>query len=747
MIRAGAGNQLTVLLLGCLLSGLLLVGTRLGAGSAVGRVAGGALLLPGCFLLPGAALLGWFVPRRKLEATAWVGWSLALSLGWLAPAATLVKLLGLNLNREIITALILLPAAASLLGRRSAPTVSGLGIARPWALGFGLLVIGAFLTWRPFLPSEGALWPDEYSRLLDSAAALRAESDCSEVSFEAAGGFLRDRDGALLPTGGRGLIFLKSRSVRKCHCPLLLFFTAGEEILVEANLNGKLSVFRYLSAPYNPARVGRNYPPPKAAALLQAELLPGENLLELTFRGPDGGLFSRPPRIKVFDGFPPGGGREFFLRRWLSADTGDIREQLDLARSLLCSPLPRAASHDGTFFDGGGFTIEHFPFPFLAQALFLGLWENSLRAFHLLAWGILGLLLLGFLHLAGFRSGAGAAWAALASSAELYLLLHLVRYRVDTPYVGLFLAVPAFFLLVHLRREELAPCLLWGLGMLLTKGGAVFLLLEIFAFQAVYRRGRFTARLGVLLLALGIPLLAAAVLPARLEASTEAWREMARGNYLDRFQGLRAVFSGDRFRAGLQLQAAARYGWLFLLGSGFSAALWPLGRGRMSRLAMILAVAFFLPVAFSRPSLISAGYAGHRASYLLPGILFVPLPGLIFWRRTRGAARLAAAGAMLLGALLALPPAGRASATQERALDRGLVRVMSRAAQLDFLLRRGAEADRRTVLRLLPGFYAAAGQAAWPVYLRMGMLLDNSGFPEHAAQSLRLADELRGGSP
>jgi len=710
--------------------------------SSPGFLLAGVLLLPGCFLFPGAALgsLFGFAPCGLFP---WLGRALALSLAWQVLAGTLLKLFGFVLAPLSLGILSLAPGVLLLLPVRRFPPLTADGLLLPWMLGMSCLVGGALATWHPFLVGEQILRSHEYGAIVARAEAARLAAPMPEIEIEPVAGWTSAAGGQLRPNGSRALLELRLKQAVPCRFPLLFFLAGTEEAGVEMVLNGKKSVFAHLPPPYDPGSHPRNFPAGEEALLFEAELLPGENLLEFNFRTPAGSPFVSPPRLTLSSASTLTGralSREILGFRLL-ADLGDLREQIFLTRSLLTHPLPRAASYDGTFFDGGGFTLEHLPFPFLPRAAYLGLWDGGFAVFQLFTWGILALILLGFLHLAELSPGRGRFLAALLGAALLYLALNLVRYRLDTPYVGLWLAVPSLFLFSSLRREDLAFSLLWGLVLLLTKGGVVFLFLEMAVFQVVFRRGRFVLRLLLLLALAGGVSLFAVLLPVRLTASKAAWTEMTRGNYLQRFSGLWALFRGDELRGNLQLQAFLRYVSLLALGSAGTCFLWPWARGKTSRALILLSLGGALLVGFSRPSLLAPGYVGFRMSYLSPVLFFIPVPALRLLSRPR---RWCAAAAVALGILLCLSPVRAAAERYEQAMNRGFARAMSRISLADFFLRRGLEGDRENLNRLLPGILAAGVPSAWPTYQRLAERLEAYGMLPEASAVREMTRELKG---
>ncbi|HPQ66812.1 MAG TPA: hypothetical protein PLI51_08810 [bacterium] len=672
-------------------------------------LAAGVCLLPPLFLLPGNGLLRVFSGRRR-GALAWLGAAAGFSWIWLAAAGTGLKLIGLPPGKLGWIALVMAPTLLPGRTRTGSGRFLGKSLG-PLAAGAGVLLASAVLTWKPFLIGENALWPNEFRTALNDAAKTRSGSDCPPPLIVPGEGWRDAGKPFLAPAGHLASLRVENRGDRTCRSVIFFFFSAQEEMLLEISVNGRESYFRYFPPPYSQGTEPRNFPPGKAAVLARPRFLPGENQILFSFRDGRGRLFPRPPRVEVLNASDLPGTElaRVFASRWLFADTGDIREQLDLARSLRTSPLPRTSSYNGSLFDGGGVTVEHLPFPFLQKAVVLDLWVDGIRSFQLLSWGFSTLILAGWLALAAAGGGRGRDYlVAAAGGLFLYLSLHFIRYRIDTPYVGLGLGAALIWVAAGLAKRDYPAAFAWAAAAVLTKGGIAFLALVFLAWAVVYRR-RETGRVGAWLLVTALVLTGAVMVPSALLIPSRELNSLLGGSYWDRFGTWSAVLGGDGTIAAIQKEAALFYLLTLSAASGYAWIFWFCSRGRRARAAALFALAGAGLIVVSRPSLVSPGFAGFRLSYLAPALYFIPIPVLIILRRAK--AKTAGLLAALVGVLILVSPrlGGRGLDRYRLAMAGGINRDLHQAAVIDYLLRRDRPYDREILGRILPGFYSGPG--------------------------------------
>lgn len=700
------------------------------------------------FSLPGIYLPFFLLRSPRLSFFNYLSWSVGLNWLFLLIATTLIKGCGYPVQTSNLLGIIIPVAlvSAALASRRRREVAISVENKKMYLVG-AILLVGllclAYLSFHPFLISENRIWPNEYHRLFrqlkfTTPEIHQTQTDNPEgkVSWEWDQNWCRPELHQLRPQSGRAYCRLFNPSPTHTSLPLIFLFDGREEMALDLSFNGHLIFSDYLPPPYQIRNCPRNFPPAQELFSGKVELLPGENLLEFNFTSPSGKTFRERPDVLIWN-FSHSSRREFsriFQSYYLIGDTGDIREQLNLARNLKEKVSPFTYSYDGTIFDGGGYTIEHPLFPFLLKMVMLTLGEDSLKSFQLLFWGLLGALLFTMLRCTA-EAEAKRIFPWFLLGGGIALSLFLIRYRLDTPYLTTTLSLTTLLALSHLQRRETGLFLLWSSFTILSKGGVIFIFLGLLCFLILERNFRYFFRSLLIVIFLTILLLAPMFILTSRDTGSLQWKILFSGNYQGRFPAWAALFQG---RGGLlrqQLATAARYLWMVSIGSGFLVLGWVLPKSRRAKFFLLLSVFSSLVVAFSRPSIIGAHYYGHRLSYLAPLIFFVPLPTISALLSYSG--RKAKWWFIFFGLLLLL------SATQIKPILRSYREVMAhpylkvshRVSLLDFLLRRFSRDkdgyDRVLISRLLSRFpdLPAAGERTYAVVAGM---LEEAGLNEEA---------------
>ncbi len=696
------------------------------------------------FFLPGVFLPPLFFPRRRLDFFSYLSWAVGLNwLFWLL-ATTAIKALGGSVSRAGLLA-VLLPASliAALIAyprRKSSPaTKPPKKLLILWGAIMGGLLLFALLRFQPFLTTIDRFWPNRYHQVL---ADLESENtDPPAVEWKAAGTAGEPvSEWTLINPAGRPVSF-----------PLLFFFDGREEMEVELTFNGETLYENYFPPPYEITASPRNYPPAKDHFAGRVLLPPGESNLSLRFLTAGGVEFDRPPRIAVrnYSRLERGELRKAFASECLIGDTGDLREQLNLARNLKTKIIPYTYSYNGALFDGGGYTIEHPPFPFFLKMMVLVLWEDSLRSFQLLFWGLLAFLVYVLLAIVTEEADGRLLLPGVLVGVVLALYLLLVRYRIDTPYISTTLSLVVLLALFHLSHRRTFLFLLWAVFAVLCKGGGAFIFLGLLAFALAFRDWKYPLKAAAATAAIGLLALAPTFLATFRSASPEAWAVLLTGNYGHRFAPLRALIGGSLPAGRFLGESALRYLWLVGAGSIFTALLWFL-RKRPRDVFLILAAVFsFFLVALSKPSLIAAGYYGHRMSYLAPVTFLVFAGGVSLLARSRGPGRKKLAVLVILLAVPAFASVPVVLRPYRRALAGASGKISPRTPVIDFLLRRyresGEEGDRKLLRKELVRLPSVTGAGARRLYREIAGRLERAGLKKEAFELTRKAASPRGG--
>jgi len=716
-------------------------------GSVIAR-AGTALAALGIlFLLPGVFLPFIFFRRKTMTFFEYLSWSVGLNWLFLLFATSAIKITGSPITRlNLLTVIIPATVIAALAGsHRQTLTVQPAArkLLTAWAAVMIVILILSGIIFRPFLLSEEGFWPIEYNRILDEISFPGGEEPPEGIQIAIGANWEKEAFPLLEPTAeSASFQFFNPDSGRRLYS-LLFLLDSREETEVEIIFNGKKIGRRYLHPPYRLELCPRNYPPAKEIFSRQVNLLPGENVIEFMFSPGGDKNFTGKPQISVwnFCGFNRDKFLKYFNSRYLIADTGDLREQLNLARNLRRRVLPFTYSYDGVFFDGGGYTIEHPPFPFILKMLMLVLGENNLQSFQILFWGLLAFLLM--VLLAGTTESArgGIIISAVFFGIVCFISLFLIPYRTDTPYIAPTLSVCVIVSFYHLQRRRTALFFLWALFAILSKGGILFIGVGIAAFALVNKEWRYPAKLLVFCLLLALITLGPSFFATRQDTTPNQWKVLLSGNYGDRFAPLLDIFSGNGRAIRLLGQSALRYLLLTGAGSGFLLLAWFLKKTSRSTFFIIAAFFSFLLIAFSRPSLISGDYSGHRLSYLAPVNFLIAIPAVAALVEYRGKFRkmlLASTLIISMSALLFVPPILRGYREAITLLSR---ETAHRAAVIDFLIRR-KEGDRDLIREVLDDFLTSLEKENRQLCRRLGRRLKAAGFYREAGVLFRTAAEL-----
>ncbi len=701
---------------------------------------GGAGAVGIVFFLPGVFLPPLLFPRRRLDFFSFLSWAVGLNwLFWLI-ATTAIKSLGGSVTRTSLLA-VLIPA--SLIAALFAyPRLQSSSITTPlkkrlilWGAITGGLLLFALLRFQPFLAGEDRFWPNRYHKVL---ADLELEAETTDPPL------IEWRENKTAGGTVSGWT-LTNPTNRPIAVPLLFFFDGREEMEVELTFNRETIYDSYFPPPYEITSSPRNYPPAKDHFAGRALLPPGESVLALRFLTAGGVEFDHPPLIIVrnYSRAERGKLQHFFSSEYLIGDTGDLREQLNLARNLKTGIIPYTYSYNGTLFDGGGYTIEHPLFPFFLKMMLLALWEDSLRSFQLLFWGLLAFL--AYVLLAAVTEEADDRLLLPGSLVGIVLVLYLllVRYRIDTPYISTTLSLTVLLALFHLSCRRTFLFLLWAAFAVLCKGGAAFIFLGLLAYALAFRDWKYPIKSAAAVAAIGLLALAPTFLATFRKASPEAWEILFAGNYGQRLTPLRALIGGDLAAARFLGESALRYLWLVSAGSVFTAAFWFI-RKKPRNVFLILAALFsFFLVALSKPSLIAEDFSGHRLSYLAPVTFLVFVGGVSLLARRRGPGRKKLAVLALLLALPAFASVPLILQPYRQALAGASGEISPRVPVIDFLLRRyresGGREDRRLLRKELSRLPSVTGEGGRRLYREIGGRLEKAGLGEDAEKLFRKA--------
>ena len=515
--------------------------------------------------LPGLPLAYAVLPRGRVRCFDLAAAS--FGLGLLASVALTVaaKALTPRLTPGLYWALTLGCTSAGLLlvGKRVAATraLKPAASTAVWSAAGGAVLLGCTLSTGSFrLVDEDRYWPiDLYPQVasMDFTAAL----DRVRIRFQDASG-PHDAGSWHLTSQGASLLLQNDRAHPVTGALRLLVEVHGEAKL-ELAAPGQPPHTLYAHPRFQLKRHPRNYPPPNFLVETRVRAAPGTSTVKLTLQ--PWPRADHPVHATIVDVTTTS--REVFWARfrsrYLLANTGDTREQISLARSLLHEPFPRSYSFNGSVFDAGGYTISNLPLPYYLYSFALVLLGDGTASLHLLYLAALVALYLTLCTLVRTRLRDNRGRAQLVAFFPVLAYATLMRFMVESLYVHTLLTL--FVLLaLHFLRQRHAR--LWGLFavcVLLTKGGGVALVLLV-ALRACFRPTR-GLRLGATAYAAGLAAAVAAgllLLAGALTGSLDQWLELAVGkDYAGRFGMLGAIARGDTaalsglFHAGWDLTA------------------------------------------------------------------------------------------------------------------------------------------------------------------------------------------------
>ncbi len=568
--------------------------------------------------------------RRRVHAFEFAAASFALGLLAAIALTTAAKAFVPRLTAPLYYALSLGVAAIALvcLRRRVAPArlVAPALATIAWSSVGVAIVIGYTLSTRGFrLVDEDRYWTqDLYAQV--AAADFGSALGGVAIEFEDAAG---RHEGLTWRLGAQGGAVVVRNPGKEPAARVV-------RLLVEAHGESKLRI----AAPGRPARTlylqprfelrhhPRNFPPANVMVDVQVHAPPGETRIELALAPwprPDHAAYawitnatttSRAAFWRVFN------------NRYLVANTGDVREQISLARSLLDKPFLYSYSYNGTVFDGGGYTISNLPLPYYVQSFALLLLGDSLLSLHALYLAEIAALYLVLVALMRTRLRSNRGPAQLVALFPVLAYATLMRFMAESLYVHTLLTLLALAGVYCLRRRRYGQWALYALLGLLTKGGVV--LVGLLAALALIVR---PARLDWRKLA-GSTALAAAAAGALLlmagaaTGSLDAWLKLAGGtDYAGRFKLLRALCGGD----AAAFEPLAMASWDLTARIALACALLPVflvfRRDRLSVWLLLTGLVFHAIVCASDVVWGRFGEFVHPLNYFTPAAVLLAVAG------------------------------------------------------------------------------------------------------------------------
>lgn len=516
--------------------------------------------------------------------------------------------------------------------------VSGDTILNSWRIKYGVprYMLGAIailgyvlLTFEPRQFSEDRYWP------LETEAAIRGLGPAAPVRVVPGQAWRRVADRTYRIDAARAEATLESLGAAATHVNVALLVEAHRDGQLELRLDGRAIASAYAHPRFRPEVHTRNYPPPNLLLSARARIGPGKHRLSLSLD--DTYAEAKAGHLIVTDltGLDAAQARGVFDRRYLIANVGDTRENLELARSLFRYPYPRETSYAGEIFDGGGYAISNLPFPYYPYALALLACGNSVGS---LGWLHIALLVGLWATMRRLALGRAAPRPGLATwSAEALCLLSvlayasLMRFMIESVYVHTTLTLTFLIACEHLLGGRRGTFLAYAAFAVLTKGGLVLvamllgltLVIRPMPWRDALRTGVWTVIvcqiLGVALMVFGWA-----------TESLPAWRSDFFGDdYTQRFWDLGQVLAGR----GESLATLARAGWELskhvLAAGGFLAALCFLGVDRGGGLLAAVALSFHALVCMSDPpDFESWSHTVHPLNYFAPAAPLLAVAGL-----------------------------------------------------------------------------------------------------------------------
>ena len=564
-------------------------------------------------------------------------------------------------------------------------------------VGAAIIVSFVVLTFRPRGFSEGRYWP------LEAELLIRDLRPASQVKLTYGPQWERIDTRTFCIRSDRATAMVESLASSPVSTELVLLVEGHREGEVEIVLDGEPVASEYLHPRFDSRRHARNYPPPNVAIRASATIAPGAHELSLSIAEtapqpePGGHLI-----VTDLTGLDARSAREVFDRRYLIANVGDTRENIELARSLFAYPYPRETSYAGEIFDGGGYAISNLPLPYYVYAPAL------------LASGDL-VIGLGWLHVAmlvgiwlSVRALVRLAAAEPAENQELPWAVEvlcllsvlayavLMRFMIESIYIHTTLTLAFLVAAYHLVRGHRGSFLVWAVFATLTKGGALLigLLLAVAAIVGPRpRRGvlRLCGWWLVLCVAFGLGLLAF----GGLTGSLQAWRDDFVGDdYAGRFHLIGEAAGGDAESAALLGRAAWELTKHVAAAGGYLALLCVAGVDWLGALLGCTGVLFHALVCASDPPYFESwGHTVHPLNYFTPASSLLAVAGLRSLRKWQGRrSRVAVSSLLILASVLGIVWCRHRSETYGLSESMGADwRAMHAACINDGILRRAQE--------------------------------------------------------
>ncbi len=614
-----------------------------------------------------------------LEWTEW-GFAVVLSLLTIACLATHV----------------LMPATApSPLAQGESPldSLRPLGAAALLLIGF-IYAVCSFFGPRDLVHfNEARYWPIETQSVLEAP-----EPAAPEARPRLAPGpeWRRLADGIYRIDTDRATATIRNANTKPIRAGIALFVEAHREGRIDLLVDGKVIASEYAHPRFDATQHPRNYPPPNITLAREVELAPGDHALEL--RIDTAHAEAGTGYLIVLDlSFKSSliSRKLSFDRRYLIANIGDTRENIELARSLFRYPFPRETSYAGEIFDGGGYAISNLPFPYYPYAFAMLAGGDDVMS---LGWLHVALLLGLWAVMRRIIFGRIRKRALLTASVEVLCFLSvlayaaLMRFMIESIYVHTTLTLVFLVALWALLAGHTRLFLVYAAFTVLTKGGLPLIVcLLAIAFVLAARPRREVLRTAGQAAAVVAGFAALLLIFGWATGSLDAWREdLAGDDYAGRFVHLTLALTGDA-AARDTLALAAWSLTKHVLAAGGAFVVFCLFRpDRRSLLLAAIGLLFHALVCVSDPGWESWGHAVHPLNYFTPAAPLLCMAGLrrlVQLRRQRWL--------RLLAVILILPAAAGVGYCQVRAMGYRLPasmepswRSMHAACVNDYLLRR-----------------------------------------------------------
>ena len=605
----------------------LLPGHNTGLAWAAKSVFGTLMLL----WLPGLPLAYLLLRKPRVRwldlgaASLLLGLTASIALTAAAKAFVSPLTTGIYLALVLGLSIVLLPVAASRMRRTRVVKPAWTAVAAT-SVGCLVVVLYPLLGAKLRLVDGGRYWPiDLYARV---AGMEFGEGRCpASLAFEDERG--ADPGPSWEVTGKGGTLVVGNEGVAR---------TLALRLLVEAQGEAKLELWQdglqlrsfYVHPRFELPIHPRNYPPsnflidepivvPRDGTRIAVKLIPW----------PKPG---HPVCATIVDAGVPT--RDEFWRcfrqRYLAAPTGDTREQISLARSLIDRAFPYSYSFRGSVFGGGGYTISNLPAPYYVYSFALLAFGDSSLSLHVLY--LAEVLALYLIVTALMRvSLRGARWRAqLVAVFPVLTYVTLMRFMVESLYVHTLLTL---LVLIAAHFALRGQRWLFGLAVafaILTKGGIVLVSLLLLGATLVRNRRGLRVRAlwttACVSMCVAVSLLAVAGLAT---GSLSSWWDLAKGSdYGGRFTCLgRALAHFDA--TALQRLGSASFDLTLrvLLASCVLPTFMLLRRDRAGQWLFAVGLAFHLVVCLSDTVWHRVQSDVHPLNYFTPTALLWAIAG------------------------------------------------------------------------------------------------------------------------